>query len=278
MKGGGGTWGSGLEGLEAVAVVCCCLAGSVDSLSCFVLFLNSFHLLVFASCSTEPPRQPLPPLQRCNLFNLLVVTKQTMVTNIFMVLSVWGLLPSTDISYALYTAKSHFQWLGGIKMLGDLKAGPQTHFHLRHLLLGGASMYGSIFASIVLTCLIGCIVSYSGDEEATVERPKWSRTAASKVTNLSNRSTPALTSHWDAATAAKLAAATGAGASLDLSPQLQAHQIAAPFHQGSETQIKHPSPLNQDQEVKPPKHQSGTSAKAKKTSEVQLKAWHSFHN
>ena len=61
---GGGTWGSGSEGSEAVAVVCCCLAGSVDSLSCFVSFPNPFHLLVFASCLTEPARQPPPPLHR----------------------------------------------------------------------------------------------------------------------------------------------------------------------------------------------------------------------
>jgi hypothetical protein len=61
----GGTCGSGSEGSEAEAIVCCCLAGSVDSLSCFVSFPNPFHLLVLAFCTTEPARQPPPPLQ-CN--------------------------------------------------------------------------------------------------------------------------------------------------------------------------------------------------------------------
>jgi hypothetical protein len=43
-----------LEGSEAVAVVCCCLAGSVDSLSRFVLFPNPFHPWVLAFCTSEP--------------------------------------------------------------------------------------------------------------------------------------------------------------------------------------------------------------------------------
>jgi len=44
------------------------------------------------------------------------------------------------------------------------------------------------------------------------------------------------------------------GLALDLSPQLQGHQIAAPFNQGSKPQMKHHSPLNQDQKVKPEKY------------------------
>jgi hypothetical protein len=64
MKGGGGTWGSGLEGSEAVAVVCWCLAGSVGSLSGFVLFPNQFHLLVFCflsarACQTASAAPPV---------------------------------------------------------------------------------------------------------------------------------------------------------------------------------------------------------------------------
>ena len=60
----GGTCGSGSEGSEAVAIVCCCLAGSVGSLSCFVSFPIHSTCWCFASCSTEPARLPPPPLQR----------------------------------------------------------------------------------------------------------------------------------------------------------------------------------------------------------------------
>ena len=68
-------------------------------------------------------------------------------------------------------------------------------------------MYSLIVASIVLTSSIGHIISDSGDEKATVGCPKPSQTAASKVTDPSNGSTTVLTSHQDAAAAAKLVAA-----------------------------------------------------------------------
>ena len=51
-------------------------------------------------------------------------------------------------------------------------------------------------------------MSDSDDEEASLACPKRTRTAASKVTDPSNRSTPALSSHRDAAAAARIAAAT----------------------------------------------------------------------
>jgi hypothetical protein len=140
-----------------------------------------------------------------------VVTAQTTIDDILITLQNRGLFHPTDIGYGLYTAASRFRRLVGATTVGDLRSGPQTHFHLRYLLLGGSGMYlphNILSLSIILTYSSGRIVSNSDGEEATAtERPKRSRTAASKVVDPSNRSTPALTSHRDAATAAKLAAA-----------------------------------------------------------------------
>ena len=58
----GGTCGSGLEGLEVVALVCCCLVVSLDRLSGFLLFAIHSTPWVLASCLPEPARQPPPPL------------------------------------------------------------------------------------------------------------------------------------------------------------------------------------------------------------------------
>ena len=60
-------------------------------------------------------------------------------------------------------------------------------------------------------------MSDSDEEEASVGRPKRSIIAASKVVDPSNRSTPALKSHWDAAVASKQAAAVVAVATTSTS-------------------------------------------------------------
>ena len=41
-----------------------------------------------------------------------------------------GLFHPNDIGYGLYMATSRFRTLVGAATLGDLRAGPQTHFHL----------------------------------------------------------------------------------------------------------------------------------------------------
>jgi hypothetical protein len=73
------------------------------------------------------------------LFLLLVATAETTVNDILLTLKNHRIFHPSGIGYGLYTATSRFRSLAGTATLGDLGAGPQTHFHLRYLLLGGSS-------------------------------------------------------------------------------------------------------------------------------------------
>jgi len=141
----------------------------------------------------------------------LVVTARTTIDDILITLQNNGLFHPTDIGYALYTATSRFRQLTGTTTLGDLRAGPQTHFHLRYLLLGGVSMYlrmSIIYPVVILMHTLGRIISDSdGEIAASSGRPARSKVATIKITDPSNRSALALSSHRDAALAAQRAAA-----------------------------------------------------------------------
>jgi hypothetical protein len=88
------------------------------------------------------------PIRECDtnlckvrwLICILVATTETTIDDILITLQIRGLFHPSDIGYGLYTATSRFRKLVGAETLGDLGAGPQTHFHLRYLLLGGSSM------------------------------------------------------------------------------------------------------------------------------------------
>ena len=90
------------------------------------------------------------------LFAALVVIANTMVGDILINLQDHGLFHPTDIGYCLYTATSRFCNLLGATRLEDIRAGPQTHFHLQYLLICGSGKcilcFFPLFIILTLIC------------------------------------------------------------------------------------------------------------------------------
>jgi hypothetical protein len=74
------------------------------------------------------------------LLLLLVAMAEITINDILLTLENHRIFHPDGIGYGLYTATCRFWSLAGTATLGDLGVGPQTHFHLRYLLLGGSSM------------------------------------------------------------------------------------------------------------------------------------------
>jgi hypothetical protein len=102
-------------------------------------------------------------------------------------------------------------------------------------------------------------VSDSDDEEASIGRPRRSIIAASKVVDPSNRSTPALTSHRDAAVAAKRAAAAAAvAAAVALTTGASASGSLSAVASASNSRSVSPGKRNADDAALSSKSRSGS--------------------
>ena len=83
-----------------------------------------------------------------------------------------GLFHPTDIGYGLYTATSRFRNLLGATRLEEIRAGPQTHFHLQYLLIGGSikcNYFSYIYIHYFGPYSLGRILSDSEGAEAALQ-------------------------------------------------------------------------------------------------------------